>query len=511
MRTNNNEIFALTLPLKTEIWQEHLLNKRFKYCAEIQNEMIKKVIRILHYYSKTKEWQEIENLKNYKEKNKKIKLFIKKYCLPFNEYGVLNSNNKEGNKNTFSKIFANRYRKYGINTTITEYIWAQVWKSLEKYLYSKGKKISKKESDDFNSYKIRKKSGYFNGLTLNTKKSTLTIKLDDKRGNKGKEIIIPYIINEKSDYELFCFQASNEIREIGIKREFIRGKYKYFVIFTIEGKKPQKNRKLGKGKVGIDMGPSTIVAVGENNILMSELAENVNKYEAKIANLQRKMDRSKRQNNPLQFNEDGTIKRYPKGERPKWVYSKNYQKLKAKTKELYRKKRVQIKLSHNIKTNELLRFGNVFIVENNPYSGWARKTKKTTINKNGKINSKKRFGKSIQNHAPSQCIEILKNKVISLGGSFIKMDIKNAASQFDFINGQKTKHSLSQRNITLSNGNKHTRDAMAAFNIMHFDVNKNEYNIKEMHKHYPNFKKMEQKEINKLKNEKNLPKSLGIN
>ena len=201
------------------------------------------------------------------------------------------------------------------------------------------------------------------------------------------------------------------------------------------------------------------------------------------------MDRSRRQNNPLQFNEDGTIRRYPKGERPKWVNSNNYNKLKNTRKELYRKKSALLKLSHINLANEVLNYGDNFIVENNPIDSWAKKAKETTVNKKGKINKKKRFGKSIQNHAPSMFIEILKNKVNSLGGVLTKIDIKNAASQFDFTNGEKTKHKLSVRKITLSNGKTHLRDTLAAFNLQHFKGSN--YDTEEMKQNYTNFCKLE--------------------
>ena len=99
----------------------------------------------------------------------------------------------------------------------------------------------------------------------------------------------------------------NDIRAIGLKRVFIRGKWKYFITFSFEGKKPVKNRKLGKGKVGIDIGPSTIAISSDDVVYMDVLAKNVNSIEDKKRLLQRKIDRSKRKTNPLQFKEDGSI------------------------------------------------------------------------------------------------------------------------------------------------------------------------------------------------------------
>ena len=187
------------------------------------------------------------------------------------------------------------------------------------------------------------------------------------------------------------------------------------------------------------------------------------------------------------------IKKYKKGERPEWIYSKNYIKLKNKLRENYRRRSALLKLSHINLANEVLTYGDNFIVENNPVASWCRKAKETTKNEKGKFKKKKRFGKSIQNHAPSMFIEILKNKVNSLGGVLTKIDIKNAASQFDFTNGEKTKHELSVRKITLSNGKTHLRDTLAAFNLQHFKGNN--YDTEEMKQNYTIFCKLEKKEI----------------
>jgi hypothetical protein len=494
---DNKEIFVVKFPLNTEIWQQHILDRRFEYCREIYNSMVSKIKRILHYYQNFNEWKEIEQTSDFKQKNKLVQSFIKKYKLPFSEYGL----------GSFSAKFASRYKKYGINSTILEYISGNLWRSLEKYLYSKGNRIAYKENDTFNSYKTRLKAGSFNGIKYDLTKSTLTININGKQGKNGKYMTIPFVINPKSEYEMMCFSPSNEIREIIIQREFIRGKWKYYVSFSIKGKKPTKNRILGKGQVGIDLGPSSVAIASNKKVYIDELGKGVTNIENELYKISRKMDRSRRQNNPLQFNEDGTIRRYPKGERPKWVNSNNYNKLKNTRKELYRKKSALLKLSHINLANEVLNYGDNFIVENNPIDSWAKKAKETTVNKKGKFNKKKRFGKSIQNHAPSMFIEILKNKVNSLGGVLTKIDIKNAASQFDFTNGEKTKHKLNVRKITLSNGKTHLRDTLAAFNLQHFKGSN--YDTEEMKQNYTNFCKLEKKEIERHKGRKNL-KSFGI-
>ena len=140
-----------------------------------------------------------------------------------------------------------------------------------------------------------------------------------------------------------------------------------------------------------------------------------------------------------------------------------------------------------------------------------RKSKEITFNKKGKINSRKRFGKSIANHAPSMFITILENKVKSLGGSLTKVDIKNAASQFDFTNETFTKHELKERRINLSNGNTHCRDSIAAFNLQHL-IGDKEYDVSTMKEKYNKFCRMEQEEIKRHQMfDEKISSNFGIN
>jgi hypothetical protein len=100
-------------------------------------------------------------------------------------------------------------------------------------------------------------------------------------------------------------------------------------------------------------------------------------------------------------------------------------------------------------------------------------------------------------------VNILENKVKSLGGKLVKVDTQNAASQYDFTDGSFTKHELQERNITLSNGDTHQRDMLAAFNLQHLkydEAEKKQYDREAMSKHYERFCELEQAEILRYKN-----------
>ena len=99
-------------------------------------------------------------------------------------------------------------------------------------------------------------------------------------------------------------------------------------------------------------------------------------------------------------------------------------------------------------------------------------------------------------------VTILENKVKSLGGKVERVDTQNAASRFDFTDGSFTDHGY-DRKVTLSNGDTHQRDMLAAFNLQHLkydEAEKKQYDTKAMAQHYDRFCELEQEEIQRYKN-----------
>jgi phosphoribosylformylglycinamidine (FGAM) synthase PurS component len=119
------------------------------------------------------------------------------------------------------------------------------------------------------------------------------------------------------------------------------------------------------------------------------------------------MDRSRRINNPYNYNENGTIKKQG-NKKVKWVKSKKYISLQNQLKELSRKQADVRKYQHECLANEIISLGNKIYVEKMNYKGLQQRAKETTINeKTGRINKKKRFGKSLANKAPAMLLEII--------------------------------------------------------------------------------------------------------
>jgi hypothetical protein len=231
-----------------------------------------------------------------------------------------------------------------------------------------------------------------------------------------------------------------------LKRE-VRDKERYFVQLIQEGYPPTKrNRKIADDdtkRIGIDIGSSTIAISSENSVELRELAPECNVDEKELRCIQRKMDRSKRATNPDHFNDNGTVK---KGKLI-WNYSNRYKKLRRKRKERYRKIATQRKMSHEKLANDILALGSDVRVETMRFHSLQKRAKKTTRNKrNGKMNRKKRFGKSIANHAPAMLLTIVDRKLGYQGRSIKKIDTFSIkASQFNHLTGEYHKKQLSDR------------------------------------------------------------------
>ena len=396
---------------------------------------------------------------------------------------------------------------FGINGSILEELGLHIMSAWGKRLYDpKASRVSFKDYGDINSFGCRYHKGNFAGFTINLEEGYITYKTNGRFGKFADIIKLPIDFSrEKNDYAAYALKGGiDSLRKLIILKKNIRGRNKYYLQLTISGEKPQKGRTLGHGNVGIDIGPSTIATSSPQGVHFDKLADKCDNIEHELYLIGRKMDRSRRANNPQNYNPDGTIKR---GVRLVWKKDsevKRYASLKLKRRELYRRQAEIRKLQHIEMANAMLSQGDTFIVENNPIDAWVRRAKETTKTKSGRNRCKKRYGKSVANHAPAMFVSILKNKVLSLGGHFHEVDVRYAATQFDFTNGVKTKHEVSERSITLSNGRTHQRDMISAFNLQHIKLESigtddKEYDIEQMQADYPIFCQLEAAEQQRFK------------
>ena len=214
----------------------------------------------------------------------------------------------------------------------------------------------------------------------------------------------------RNDDAYYNEAIQNRVKFCRLLSRTIRGKKRYYVQLCMEGV-PPIHRKYGNGKIEIldvKISHAKLRKQGEKPQII-ELAPECKNPEDKIAEIDRKMDASRRAANPDNYNEDGTTK---KGAN-KWVYSNNHKKLAARRKEIYRSMAERRKVAHEELSNRILAEGTDITIKHLSYKEQQQRSKKETeINPStGMPCSKARQGKKIANRAPSEFLSILSRKL----------------------------------------------------------------------------------------------------
>lgn len=498
--------YVLNLKLHTESFQDDILEKRFEIGRQLYNAVLNISLKRYKEMIKTKRWRDnkiqIANIYKSEKDEKKRKNLGKEY------FDIKNEMLKEFrlNEYSFHDDIGNMYKhfKKNIDSFTVQKIASQAWKAYDKLLYGNGEQLHfKPYNDGLNSLEGKwNKSGIVYKIETNTLEwNKLKIKVQSKFNG--------YEISALRDKICFCRMV----------RKFIRGKYKYILQLVLNGIPPIKVNKntgeikndIGCGSIGIDIGTQSIAYSSDYNCKLYELAPRVQNIESEKRKLLRYMDRSKRAMNSNNFNDNGTIKR---GVKLEWNYSNKYIKAKNKLQDLYRKQADIRRQDHNIMANEIIGQADIILVEKMNFKGLQKRAKNTTTNeKTGKINKKKRFGKSLANKAPAMLMTIIKNKLKAKGGIFLEVNtFKVKASQYNHLNQEYNKKKLSQRWNYFNYNNediKVQRDLYSSYLIKNINSDLETINNDKCIEGFERFLEMHNKEIKRLQGLNNLS-SMGI-
>ena len=237
---------------------------------------------------------------------------------------------------------------------------------------------------------------------------------------------------------------SCRIKYARLVRRKLNGCNRFYVQLICEGKPYQKPKNaIGQGCVGLDLGPSTIAAVGEDTAFLAQFCAELDTYQKEIRLLQRKLDRQRRANNPGNYQPDGTIK----PGRKTWHKSARQCQTETKLAEIQRKQAAYRKSLHGQLVNRVLRMGDVIKLEKLSYRAFQRQ-----------------YGRSVGMRAPGMFVAQLKRKAESAGASVVEFPTRTTRlSQTCHNCGQVVKKPLSQRWHTCDCGIKAQRDLYSAF------------------------------------------------
>ena len=459
---------------------KHVLDTKMNVAVAIRNTCKKEALRRLHILQHDREYQALikeyrackSDKKSVAEINQKLRAVKKR--VKFEEYDL----------HKYALYSKHQYSDI-LGADECQKLATQAFKSVEKILYGKSKKVIflPRTSDS----SVEGKSN----------KSTLKY-IGDACIQFGKENQYPLVIKKKDAYAIEALK--HPVKYVRLVRRTIRGRQRYFAQLIMDGIPPKaKNLNYGceNSRVGLDEGVSTIAVVSEKKVMLRELAPNTAIDEKKLRKLNRAMERSRRATNPGNYNSDGTVK---KGKKV-WKKSNRYRKLETKRKELYRRSAWNRHTSHQALANEIVELGLDIRVEEMHISGLARKAKKTTVNKkNGRKRSKKRYGKTVMSRAPAALIAAINQKLSYVGKGIKKINTFTVkASQYDHVSNTCNKKPLNQRWHTLPDGTKIQRDLYSGFLICYTNDELDHVDRKACIRNFKQFKELHDQEIAHLK------------
>ncbi len=369
--------YILTLPLKTEVYQEHILEKRFRLGEHLYNNFLNFEKKKFYEMTKRKDYRDAQNLIkeltiqiNSLDKFKESKQLIQELRKQRKEqYDIIYNIKKMFDWSEFGFINdMKKYRKYykaNLNSTICDNLSGRCFKAFEKMESELIKDQYRNDEDKVNPCVHYKRKDSLRCLTAKKNSTGIRFSLDE--GNKigtvkWQSLVFSIDLSKCTLYEWQALQS--DICYCAVKREKIKGKWKYYIQITLKGHVPDKfdkqtgelKRQLGKGNVGLYFTSTSLTVSTENGVKTYPLE--IKNHEDKKTELLQKMDASRRATNPDNYNEDGTSKE--KSEIKGWHFSKAYKKYRAELYEIYRKECEEKKLLQEILANEVIASGDVF-------------------------------------------------------------------------------------------------------------------------------------------------------
>lgn len=393
--------FVMELPLNTSPVQESEVLVRLEAGRQLYNACLGEALKRLNLLRQSKEFQQIRTLPEGKNRTKAFKDLKEKF--EFRQYDL----------HHYAVGIRHGWIEEHINVHIAEKIAARAFRAVQKKAFGEAKNVRFKGKNQFDTLE-----GQNNETGL--------IFRDNNLFWSGLEI--PCIIEEKDEKtrNRIEYGLQHRVKYCRLVRRKINGTNRFYVQLILEGKPYQDpERKIGTEEIGLDVGPSTIAAVGDSKAELKQFCSELEPKQKQKRKLQRKLDRQRRANNPQNYNQNGTVKKGKK----KWKKSNHQRKTENELAELDRVTAAHRKSLHGHDRNIIISQGVNIKAEKVPYRAWQRM-----------------WGKSILIRAPSTFMNGLKRKAENAGGYLDLFPTKTTKlSQICHICESIAKKPLSQR------------------------------------------------------------------
>ncbi|HEY9796530.1 MAG TPA: transposase [Leptolyngbyaceae cyanobacterium] len=421
--TKTTPSFVCELPLVVSPADEGVLLSRLEAARQMYSACLGQAIRRVNLIQQSKDFQKARSLKTSNPERKALfKKARERY--EFSDYAI--------------QAYGTRIRHSWIADHIDAHtgqkLATRAFNAAEKVLFGKAKKVRFKGKNQMDSVE-----GKSNVAGIRWK--------GDKVEWSGLKL--PALITSNDPVNLHGL--SSKVKYVRLVRRKISGKNRFYAQLVCQGKPFIKPKNyLGKGDVGIDIGPSTIAIVSESESHLKQFASELEFDAKKLRRLQRKMDRSRRATNPDNYNPNGTAK---KGKKI-WNKSKSYLRTLNSKANLERKLAAHRKSLHGELVNNILRTGDTFKLEKLSYKAFQ-----------------KLFGKSVGKRAPGMFVSHLKNKAERAGGRVVEIPTHSTKLSQTCQCGRVKKKKLSERVHKCECGIQMQRDLYSAFLAKHIEPN----------------------------------------
>ncbi len=419
------DTFIHEIPLKTTPHDEAVLNVRLDAARNLYNACLWESLRRLDLMRESKAYQSARKLLKGKERNEAFNLCRNKHG--FQEYAL----------HPFASATCKAcWIGEHLDAFTIQKIASRAFGAVQQCAYGgrgrprfKGKGWFTSVEGKSNASGIRWRDGHvlWNGLKLEP------------------------LFNHKDKYGVEGHAFSCRVKYLRLVKRSIGGHLRWSVQLILEGTPHQKEKNIISDKeCGLDIGPSTIAAVGEDDAFLSQFCDEVVQPWKDLKREQRAQDRSRRATNPNNYNEDGTVK---KGSR-KWHKSNRYKKRQTRIAETQRKLAATRKRQHGELGNKILHLGKIIKIEKLSYKSFQ-----------------KNYGRSVMVRAPGMFIEQLNRKAANAGGKVEDINTRTTKLSQTCVCGAVEKKPLRQRHHVCGCGVEAQRDLFSAYLAKHCSNN----------------------------------------
>ena len=470
--------FVVQTKLKLPTSVENYLEKSFRVAASAYNEALSFGLRRFKAIKQNSLYQELLEKRLDAEAQKECDkaLFELRKSYGLTEYGLSTHLSKQ------RRIPNSSYRH--LSAGEIQVVAFHAYKALEKVIFYKIK-----------AHSLKFRSKYDSNVSYRNRVNTEATRLveSDRQGIAYRlylhkmSTFVDIPVKAFNRYQQESLLRSEKIKYVQIVRKTIRGKRVYILQIVCQGFPPTKVTR-GSETVGIDPGISTVAYASHSEVALVDLVpKNINQKEKLMKLLDRKIERSRRVNNPDCYREDGTIKKGAKFKRP----SNRQLRLQVRRLKAYRSLSEERQKLQGQLVNRIISQARRIKIEDLSVKGFQRRSREIRINpKTNRPFSKKRFGKSIFRAAPSAFRNALQTRAHQLGIDFEVISPKDTKpSQYNHITQTFEKKSLSTRIYDLSEDvTAVQRDLYSAFLIGH--IEKGQYEQEKLTQDFPVFYKL---------------------